>query len=121
MLLATVLFLVGIGSTFKVRQVRVVLASVGAVMLVTAVALIAQQPRPLTKGNHCRATTCLIHTQQGPEMIGLGQVPLPLLRPELGTTPADGVVHWMDDRRVKVGVTGEPDMEREAVAMMSRE
>ena len=45
-LLATVLFLVGIGSTFKVRQVRVVLASVGAVMLVTAVVLIAQQPRP---------------------------------------------------------------------------
>ncbi len=41
--------------------------------------------------------------------------------PELGTTPADGVVHWMDDRRVRVGVTGEPDMEREAVAMMSRE
>lgn len=45
-LLATVLFLVGIGSTFKVKQVRVVLASVGAVMLVTAVVLIAQQPRP---------------------------------------------------------------------------
>ena len=45
-LLATVLFLVGIGSTFKVKQVRVVLASVGAVMLVTAVALIAQQPLP---------------------------------------------------------------------------
>jgi hypothetical protein len=45
-LLATVLFLVGIGSTFKVKQVRVVLASVGAVMLVTAVTLIAQQPRP---------------------------------------------------------------------------
>ena len=45
-LLATVLFLVGIGSTFAVKKVRVVLASVGAVMLVTAVALIAQQPRP---------------------------------------------------------------------------
>jgi hypothetical protein len=45
-LLATVLFLVGIGSTFRVRQVRLVLASVGAVMLVTAVALIAQQPLP---------------------------------------------------------------------------
>jgi hypothetical protein len=41
-----VLFLVGIGSTFRVRQVRVVLASFGAVMLVSAVALIAQQPRP---------------------------------------------------------------------------
>jgi len=45
-LLATVLFLVGVGSTFRVRQVRVVLASVGAVMLVTAVALITQQPLP---------------------------------------------------------------------------
>ncbi len=45
-LLATVLFLVGIGTTFKVRQVRYVLASVGAVMLVIAVTLIAQQPLP---------------------------------------------------------------------------
>ncbi|TCN35256.1 hypothetical protein EV644_11649 [Kribbella orskensis] len=45
-LLATVLFLVGIGSTFAVKKIRVALASVGAVMLVTAVALIAQQPRP---------------------------------------------------------------------------
>lgn len=45
-LLATVLFLVGIGSTFKVRQLRVVLATFGAVMLVTAIALIAQQPPP---------------------------------------------------------------------------
>src|SRR3954465_15312610 len=45
-LLATVLFLVGVGSTFRVKQVRGVLASVGAVMLVTAVALITQQPLP---------------------------------------------------------------------------
>ncbi len=45
-LLATVLFLVGIGSTFSLRQVRVVLASVSAVMLVIAVVLIAQQPPP---------------------------------------------------------------------------
>ena len=44
--LAAVLFLVGIGSTFEGHQVRVVLSSVGAIMLVGAVVLIAQQPRP---------------------------------------------------------------------------
>ena len=94
--LAAVLFLVGIGSTFKVRQVRVVLTSVGAVMLVTAVALIAQQPRPLTKGNHCRAPRCLIHTQQGPEMIGPGQVPLTLLRPSWALPrPTEWFTGWM--------------------------
>jgi hypothetical protein len=45
-LLAAVLFLVGIGSTFQGKKVRVGLTSVGAVMLVAAVVLIAQQPRP---------------------------------------------------------------------------
>ena len=45
-LLATVLFLVGIGSTFKDKKLRAVLASVGALMLAVAVALIAQQPLP---------------------------------------------------------------------------
>ncbi len=44
--LAAVLFLVGIGSTFEGNQVRVALTSVGAVMLVVAVVLIAQQPLP---------------------------------------------------------------------------
>ena len=41
-----VLFLVGIGSTFEGHVVRVALTSVGGVMLLAAVALIAQQPRP---------------------------------------------------------------------------
>ncbi len=45
-LLATVLFLVGIGTTFKVKQVRYLLASVGALTLVIAVTLITQQPLP---------------------------------------------------------------------------
>lgn len=45
-LLAAVLFLVGIGSTFEGNLVRVALTSVGGVMLLAAVALIAQQPRP---------------------------------------------------------------------------
>ncbi len=45
-LLAAVLFLVGIGSTFEGHVVRVALTSVGGVMLLAAVALIAQQPRP---------------------------------------------------------------------------
>jgi hypothetical protein len=45
-LLATVLFLVGIGTTFKIRQVRWVLATVGLTLLVVAVILIGQQPRP---------------------------------------------------------------------------
>lgn len=45
-LLATVLFLIGIGTTFKVKQVRYVLASVGGVFLIVAVVLITQQPIP---------------------------------------------------------------------------
>ena len=45
-LLAAVLFLVGIGSTFEGHVVRVALTSVGGVLLLAAVALIAQQPRP---------------------------------------------------------------------------
>ena len=44
--LAAVLFLVGIGSTFEGHVVRVALTSVGGVMLLGAVVLIAQQPRP---------------------------------------------------------------------------
>lgn len=46
LLLATVLFMVGIGTTFKQRRVRYVLAVVGGVMLVAAVVLITQQPLP---------------------------------------------------------------------------
>jgi hypothetical protein len=45
-LLAAVLFLIGIGTTFKVRQVRYGIAVVGGSILLTAVVLIAQQPRP---------------------------------------------------------------------------
>jgi hypothetical protein len=45
-LLAAVLFLVGIGSTFEGHQVRVALTAVGAVLLLAAVILIAQQPIP---------------------------------------------------------------------------
>ncbi|MGZ4608681.1 MAG: hypothetical protein ACXV2H_00325 [Actinomycetes bacterium] len=45
-LLAAVLFLIGIGTTFKLRQVRYGLASVGGLLMVAAVVLIAQQPRP---------------------------------------------------------------------------
>lgn len=45
-LLAAVISLVGIGSTFEGHVVRVALTSVGGVMLLAAVALIAQQPRP---------------------------------------------------------------------------
>ena len=45
-LLAAVLFLVGIGSTFEGHVVRVALTSVGAVMLVAALILIVQQPIP---------------------------------------------------------------------------
>jgi hypothetical protein len=45
-LLAAVLFLVGIGSTFEGNRVRVALTLVGAVLLVTALAFIAQQPWP---------------------------------------------------------------------------
>jgi hypothetical protein len=42
--LAAVLFLVGIGSTFKLPTVRYVLISVGAVLLILATALILTQP-----------------------------------------------------------------------------
>jgi hypothetical protein len=45
-LLAAVLFLVGIGSTFEGHRVRIALTSVGGVLLVAAVVLIAQQPVP---------------------------------------------------------------------------
>lgn len=45
-LLASVLFLIGIGTTFRMKQVRYGLAGVGLVLLATAVVLIAQQPRP---------------------------------------------------------------------------
>jgi len=44
--LAAVLFLVGIGSTFEGNRIRVALTSVGAVMLVAALILIAGQPLP---------------------------------------------------------------------------
>jgi hypothetical protein len=42
--LAAVLFLVGIGSTFKLHTVRYVLVSVGAVLLILATVLIVRQP-----------------------------------------------------------------------------
>jgi hypothetical protein len=42
--LAAVLFLVGIGSTFKLPTVRYVLICVGAVLLILATVLIAHQP-----------------------------------------------------------------------------
>jgi hypothetical protein len=42
--LAAVLFLVGIGSTFKLHTVRYVLISVGTVLLILATVLIARQP-----------------------------------------------------------------------------
>ena len=45
-LLAAVLFLVGIGSTFEGHIVRVALTSVGALMLAAALILIVQQPIP---------------------------------------------------------------------------
>jgi hypothetical protein len=45
-LLAAVLFLVGVGSTFEGHQVRVALTAVGAILLLAAVILIAQQPIP---------------------------------------------------------------------------
>jgi hypothetical protein len=45
-LLAAVLFLVGIGSTFEGHVVRVALTSIGAAMLVAALVLIVQQPVP---------------------------------------------------------------------------
>ena len=42
--LAAVLFLVGIGSTFKLHTVRYVLISVGAVLLILATVLLVRQP-----------------------------------------------------------------------------
>jgi hypothetical protein len=45
-LLAVVLFLVGIGSSFKLKGVRYALIGFGSVLLVFSVVLIAQQPGP---------------------------------------------------------------------------
>lgn len=45
-LLAAVLFLVGIGTQFQQQQVRYLLVSVGALCVVAAVVALAQQPRP---------------------------------------------------------------------------
>jgi hypothetical protein len=45
-LLASVLFLVGIGTTFKLKAARYGLVTVGGLLLATAVVLIAQQPFP---------------------------------------------------------------------------
>jgi len=45
-LLAAVLFLVGIGSTFKVRSIRLGLMTVGTVLFITAGLLVLGQPRP---------------------------------------------------------------------------
>ena len=45
-LLAVVLFLVGIGSSFKLKGVRYALIAFGSVLLVLSVVLIAQQPGP---------------------------------------------------------------------------
>jgi hypothetical protein len=45
-ILAAVLFLIGIGTTFMGRQIRYGIAGVSTVLLVVALALIAQQPRP---------------------------------------------------------------------------
>jgi hypothetical protein len=42
--LAAVLFLVGIGSTFKLHTIRYALITVGAVLLILATVLILQQP-----------------------------------------------------------------------------
>ena len=42
--LAAVLFLVGIGSTFKLHTVRYTLIGVGSVLLILATVLILQQP-----------------------------------------------------------------------------
>ena len=46
--LAGVLFLVGIGSTFSIRGVRYALVGLGALLLIGAVVLIASQPGPPT-------------------------------------------------------------------------
>lgn len=45
-LLAAVLFLIGIGTTFKLKAVRYGLSTVGGLILIGAVILISQQPRP---------------------------------------------------------------------------
>lgn len=44
MLLAVVLFLVGIGSSFKLKGVRYALVGFGSALLIFSVVLIAQQP-----------------------------------------------------------------------------
>ena len=46
MILAAVLFLIGIGTTFMGRQIRYGVAGVSTVLLAAALVLIAQQPRP---------------------------------------------------------------------------
>jgi hypothetical protein len=45
-ILAAVLFLVGIGTTFKGSQLRYGISATGTVLLIVAVILISQQPRP---------------------------------------------------------------------------
>ena len=45
-LLAVVLFLVGIGSSFKLKGARYALIALGAVLLVLSFVLISQQPGP---------------------------------------------------------------------------
>jgi hypothetical protein len=45
-LLAVVLFLVGIGSSFKLKGVRYALIAFGGVLLVFSFVLIVQQPGP---------------------------------------------------------------------------
>ena len=42
--LAAVLFLVGIGSTFKLRTIRYALITIGSILLLLAIVLILQQP-----------------------------------------------------------------------------
>ena len=46
MFLAAVLFLVGIGSSFKLHGVRYALITFGSVLLILSVVLIVRQPGP---------------------------------------------------------------------------
>ena len=46
MFLAAVLFLVGIGSTFKIHRIRYALVTFGLALLVLAIVLILNQPGP---------------------------------------------------------------------------
>ena len=46
MFLAAVLFLVGIGSTFKLHTIRYVLITIGSLLLILATVLILLQPGP---------------------------------------------------------------------------